>query len=331
MNIDYLNSIVERIKSTDEPIAITPRELFSAFGFVRRSKNNCRAVDDYLKTNDLIVEPHYNSVWVDATINLVPKEKAKRRSSVDPIKKLQLLPAANKVPCYVDNSDTLDKAITLLMLHHYSHLPVTKNKLRGVIGYVSWKTIGEAHTRGIYSNMVKDYVNTNFSILPQDAPLLESIQHVYDNGFILVKNEKDELTGIVTTKDISTQFLMWTKPFLLLEEIENQLRSLLDGKFLLEELQEYCVEEKKTVSSLDDLTFGEYLFILQNPKNWKKIGITTVDHKTFTGELDAIREIRNDVMHFDPDGLSEEQIIQLRNMCGFLSTIVEQPELNDKK
>lgn len=322
MNKDYLDSIVDHIKNNDTPSSLTPRDLFGAFGFYRRTKNNCRIIDTYLNQNNLIVDPHYNSVWVDTPVRLIPKEKAKRKNTEDPVKRLQLLPAANNVPCFIDNSETLDKAITLLMLHHYSHLPVTNKGRRGIVGYVSWKTIGEARAKGVYSEHVKDYVDKNVMVMTPDAPLLEAIKVVYKYGFVLVRNNTGELTGIVTTKDVSTQFLMWTQPFLMLETIENQIRTILDGKFLLDEIKGFCTEEKRDVNAIDDLTFGEYLYILQNPENWSRLKIKTIDHKTLVAELDKIREIRNDVMHFDPDGLENEQVQQLNNMCHFLSCIV---------
>lgn len=247
MNVDFLQNIVNQVREKEEAYEMSPRDILNAFGFSRRSKYNCKTIDDFLTKNEVVAEPHYTSVWVDAMIRLVPKAKAKRRNAEDPVKRLLLIQAANKTPCYIDNSEPIDKAITLLMLHHYSHLPVTNKGLRGIVGYVSWKTIGEARANGVESKQVKDYVDKRCDVLTLDTPLLTAIDHVYKNGFILVKNGAEELCGIVTTKDISTQFLIWTKPYLMLEEIENQVRTLMDGKFLLEDLKKYCKEEEREV------------------------------------------------------------------------------------
>lgn len=320
----YQQDIIDTLK-TKEFFTTSPRELFKSFGFERRTKLNCRIVDEFLSKNELNVSPHYSSVWIDSEIAIIPKVKAKRKSEADPIKRLRLLPTANIPPRYVSNNTSLKEAITILMMHHYSHLPVTQNNLRGTIGYISWKSIGEARANGASSDCVKDYMDKDFSILSNETPLLKAIAIVYKKGFILVENDKKELCGIVTTKDISTQFLMWTRPFLIMEEIENQVRSLIDGKLLLEEIKGVQQNERE-VNHLDDLTFGEYIYILQQEKFWSKLGLTEVDKKTFTEQLDRVREIRNDIMHFDPDGLSDEQVTTLENVADYLKKISVQFE-----
>lgn len=320
----YQQQIIDTI-GKGEPFITTPRDLFRSFGFERRTKLNRDAVDQFLEENELNVVPHYSSVWVDENITILQKEKATRRSLEDPIKKLRLLPCANNTPKYVSNSSTLNEAITVLMMNNYSQLPITQNALRNTIGYLSWRTIGEAQANGITSDSVKDYVSHDFVLLNKDTPLLDAINIVYDKGFVFVENEKKELCGIVTTKDISSQFLMWTKPFLLMEEIENQIRSIIDGKLLLDEVKELCKnDDGREIHNLDDLNFGEYVRILQTPKYWKKIDFKSIEQKTFIAELDKVREIRNDIMHFDPQGLTEEQTGTLLNMAAYLKKISSQ-------
>lgn len=58
------------------------------------------------------------------------------------------------------------------------------------------------------------------------------------NDFVLVTDpaRNDEVTGIVTTADLSALLRDLTGSFILLGEIENHLRALLDGLFTLTEL-----------------------------------------------------------------------------------------------
>lgn len=319
----YQQNIIDTLKK-EQYYKTTPKELFNSFGFERRTKLNCRTVDNFLSENELSLTPHYSSVWFGAEISIIPKAKARRRSNADPIKRLCLLSTANRAPVYVANNTPLSQATTLMMIHHYSRIPVTQNGLRGTIGYLSWRSIGEARANGVTSDCVKDYIDKDVVILNKETPLLEAIHKVYKKGFILVENEKKELCGIVTTQDISTQFLIWTKPFLILEEIENQVRSLIDGKLLLEGVKRVCQEENRIVEHLDDLTFGEYLRILQDETLWEKLGLNNIDRTIFTKELDKVREIRNDIMHFDPDGLTRDQIQTLENMAEYLRKIAVQ-------
>ncbi len=54
-------------------------------------------------------------------------------------------------------------------------------------------------------------------------------------------------------------------------------------------------------------TFGEYIRLLENGERWTKLGLK-IDRVKFTEQLRRIRDIRNDVMHFDPDGITEDAL-----------------------
>lgn len=69
-----------------------------------------------------------------------------------------------------------------------------------------------------------------------------------------------------------------------------------------------------------NLTFGEYVRLLQNPKQWTTFAIQ-IDRKTFTDELRKVGDIRNDVMHFHPDGIGPEDLTLLRKFARFLSEL----------
>lgn len=65
---------------------------------------------------------------------------------------------------------------------------------------------------------------------------------------------------------------------------------------------------------------GEYIRFLENPKHWEKVAIK-IDRKTFVEELKRIGRIRNEVMHFDPDGPSPEDLTRLRKFARFLNEL----------
>ena len=117
------------------------------------------------------------------------------------------------------------------------------------------------------------------------------------------------------------QFNELAEPFLLLNEIESQLRYLVDGVFTLPEIRDACNEidgeRKNNVESISDFTLGECVRLLEKKENWSKLGFKA-DKVTFCKELDAVRATRNDVMHFDPDGILEAQLIQLRQFSQYL-------------
>jgi hypothetical protein len=76
-------------------------------------------------------------------------------------------------------------------------------------------------------------------------------------------------------------------------------------------------DSEREVEDVSDLGFGEYLRLLTDPKMWSKLGLK-IDQKTFTHYLEEVRKIRNEVMHFDPEGIGPEDMKSLRSMVAFL-------------
>jgi hypothetical protein len=165
--------------------------------------------------------------------------------------------------------------------------------------------------------------------LSADISLFAAIGRIVEHDYVLIRDHQKKITGIVTTSDLSLQFHQLGEPFLLLGEIENHIRRLVGGKFTQEELtaNRDPADAGREVSSVSDLTFGEYVWLLQNPGNWERLDIF-IDRGVFIGQLDKIRLIRNDVMHFDPDGLSPSDLETLRSFVLFLQRL---KELTDNK
>ena len=65
-----------------------------------------------------------------------------------------------------------------------------------------------------------------------------------------------------------------------------------------------------------DLTFGGHCRLLENRDNWEQLTLN-VDRKVFVKCLHSVREIRNDVMHFNPDGLDDDRREELRDLARF--------------
>jgi hypothetical protein len=81
-------------------------------------------------------------------------------------------------------------------------------------------------------------------------------------------------------------------------------------------------KELESVQSVADLTLGEYLQLLADPQSWKQLQLS-LDRTIFIHRLDTIRVIRNDVMHFDPDPISDEELATLRRFTVFLQQFSE--------
>jgi predicted transcriptional regulator len=313
--------LVKEIKENDKEFEISPRELLNFFWCEKRTSGNIAYINRFLNENQLETVPNFVNGWIDGNIILKHKKKATTKNDVDPIQRIKLLPSSNNEPISINRDSTLKEAVTLMMMHNYSQLPVMSSP-RNVVGYISWDTIGCATVNGCKSEDIKEYINTDVTLLDYETPLLDAISVVIKKEFALVYRSDKTITGIVTIADISSQFLSVTEPFILLEQIENHIRQILDKKFLISDIKEFCKigDIERDIEFIDDLNFGDYIQIVGKPEYWDKLNLA-IERSHFIKQLDKVRQIRNDVMHFDPEGITKEQREDLVKMARFLSEL----------
>jgi len=152
--------------------------------------------------------------------------------------------------------------------------------------------------------------------------IFDAIPIIVTHQYVLVRGNDNKITGIITASDLSDQFRLLAEPFLLLSEIENLLRSLIADRFSVEDLVDIRDPNDKSreIQGPGDLAFGEYLRLLEKPQRWQKFGLS-IDRTAFCKDLDNIRRIRNDVMHFDSDGVLPKELDNLRDFKKFLNHV----------
>jgi hypothetical protein len=145
-----------------------------------------------------------------------------------------------------------------------------------------------------------------------------SISRIVDEGFVFVRGPDNRVTGIVTTADLSQEFVDLARPFFLLGEIERRLRQAVDSHLSIDELNEAREPgDDRTVESTSELTLGELERLLQQPEIWDRVQ-WPVDRLQFLQVLGRAREIRNEVLHFSPDPAGPEDISYLRSLLRLL-------------
>jgi CBS domain-containing protein len=236
---------------------------------------------------------------------------------------IRMLSAANRGVLAVKPQDSLDMAVTLMLANDYSQLPVMTGP-RELKGVVSWKSIGGRLAQRTTLETVSDAMEPTVTVKETDS-IFEATALIIANDFVFVVASPDNrIIGIVTATDLSEQFQMLSEPFLLIGQIENQIRNLMHDRFDLATLRAACNDNdparRERVNGIADLTFGEYMRILEIEDNWAKLGFVA-DRVTFIKEMDKVRKIRNDVMHFDPDGIEDDQYRQLRRFSKFLTRL----------
>ena len=192
-----------------------------------------------------------------------------------------------------------------------------------VKGIISWKSIGARLTHGSKCDLVQDCMETPAQILQIATPLVEAMSAVTKHGYVLVKRDDGTISGIITASDLATQFETSAAPFILTGEIEGHLRRLIHGKFTLDEMRETAkgTQGGKPIDGASDLTLTGYHALLGKAEYWGRLQIN-VDRDQFRAHLETVRDIRNNLMHFNPDGLSLKEIAALRNLARFFEDLV---------
>lgn len=342
-----LRAVAEQIKDGSER-SETVRTLLSWFDAERRGYWKVREIRKALRKLKLKTEPDFEEAWIDGFVTFIPRPKKSeaetatevpdaseevaadgqadkfipRKPAGDTTSRIRvgMLAAANKPPLCISPDAKIPEAITLMLQHDYSQLPVTTTE-RDLKGMVSWKSLGSRLALGKQCSKARDCMEMAHEIR-SDASLFQAIQQVVEHECVLVRDATQKLVGIVTTADLGVQFAQLGEPFLLLGQIENHVRNLIADKFTHAELQSVRdpADGNREIEDVSDLTLGEYIRLLENQKRWDKLCVS-IDRRTFIEELQRIGRIRNDVMHFDPDGPSTEDLSSLRKFARFLNDL----------
>lgn len=80
------------------------------------------------------------------------------------------------------------------------------------------------------------------------------------------------------------------------------------------------LDASKPINDASGLSFGDYVRILEKPELWKKINLP-FDQAMFVKQLDEIRNVRNQLMHFNPNGIAAEDLQKLREFARWLQKI----------
>lgn len=318
MGLDHLKNLAQDLRDGIDIPQITVRNLLLLFHAERPDYCVVQEIRAALNEARLATDPDFEFASIDSKITLsLVQEQTFLPCYADPTYRIGELAASKKELFSVSPNSTLQEAITLMLSNNFSQLPVMTGK-RGVKGVVSWKSIGTRLSLGKYGTHVREFMDEHQEI-SADKPLLDAVLKIADHEYALIRGNDKSITGIVTASDLSLQFKKLAEPFLLLREIENHIRRIIVNKFSVEELASardpHGIDRK--VNGVADLTLGEYIQLLEKPEYWGKLNLP-VDRKIFIRSLDHARAIRNAVMHFDPNGIADEDLNHLKCFVQFL-------------
>lgn len=319
------------------------RTVLSWFGFQRRSAWVVGQIRSALKNAGLETTPDIWSTYLDGQLRFTFHDDSSDKSApapavetvvettadprtvtvavADPTYRLARLPSANATPLAVHPDDPLELAVSHMIKKDFSQLPVMETP-RTLKGIISWASIARRQCLGITVSNVRDCTDPAY-VLDLDTSLFAAIESIYRHDYALVRHPDNRIGGIVTTADLTLEFHALAEPFLLIGEIENHLRRVIGTHFNRDELQQAknALDQSRDVTAADDLTLGEYIRLLQAEDNWKRLSLR-LDRAQFIKWLEQVRQVRNDVMHFDPDPISVEGLQLLREVARMMQTLL---------
>ena len=316
-------------------VALTVSEFMALFGYEKRGSWVSGYIRNMLDKAGLKTVPDFGTPWRGAEISIrldepnpdvgVLSEETDATLRIGALEAAHINEGDNGKLASVPPDNPLNTATTIMQLRDFSQLPVMpNNNKRDVKGIITWQSIGARLALRRSCPLVKDCMDETVQILSIKTPLFEALSTIVKHGYALILNEKREVSGIVTASDLASQFENLTGPFVLIGEIEGHLRRLVHGTFTITELREANAgfEAGKVINGASDLTLGGYCALLGNHDRWAKLGLD-IDRAEFRHHLDDARQVRNDVMHFNPDGVSREQIDTLQNLAKFFQDLVQ--------
>ena len=321
---DWLCEVAQRMQrdkdagAAPKPETLTVRELLAKFGNIRRGQWVVSSIRQQLEKHNLRTSPDFQYEYIDNPISLEhddddeATDEAKKFPS--PVVRVDSLTAAHTNPVRVAPDDPLVRATTIMQIEDFSQLPVMTTD-REVKGVVSWRSIGRIYADGGTPERVRECMEEAHTI-DTNATLADATNEILKYDYVLVRAKDKMITGIVTAADLADQFRQLAHPFLLIGEIEYHLRNLVRGKFTIEEFT-YAAQGEKPIKGPDDLTFGGYCRLLERKESWEKLQLN-VDRNELIKRLERVRNIRNDVMHFSPDGVEVADVKLLEQIAEFL-------------
>ena len=340
-----LTSIAANLREGRVPKSVTVREFLGWFGAQRRGYNIVHYIRGQLEEQRLLTTPDFESAWIDGPLGFELRSQSENQEegveegndaspensisttesriswiSRDPTYRISKLAAANEGVVYINPDALLSEAVTLMLARDFSQLPVMTGE-RSVRGVISWMSIGSRLALGKRGSVVQKLMQQAHEVRA-DTSIFDAIPLIVRYDYVIVRDETQKVTGIVTASDLSLQFRTLTEPFLLLSEIENLVRNMIGQKFKLTELSAARDPGAgdRQIHDVSDLTFGEYIRLLENADRWNQLKLP-IDRTLFCKDLDRVRKVRNDVTHFDPDGITAEELEVLRNFTNFLKRL----------
>ena len=208
----------------------------------------------------------------------------------------------------IDDDTPVHDAIERMVDNNFSQLPV-QNDRSEIIGVFTWKS---------FSKRVADLRSVRAGIKPIELPVRECVEparfidpEVYidtetdwgDLDYVLV-GEPRHLLGILCISDVLGRLMDFAEAFVLLFEIEHEIRDLIRDVADEAELQAmigamHLPPDCRPPRTLEDFTFSQYRSLICSKRNWPRFEpLFGTLRELVDADFADVNELRNIVFHF---------------------------------
>ncbi|WP_433248631.1 CBS domain-containing protein [Actinomadura nitritigenes] len=318
----------ELANAAAEPVELTVAELLGLFGERNRDPEIVGRVECVLSEAGLCCAPSLIHGHLDSSVVVGSAEAgegspdAEGEEEAPAPKALRIgdlpsarLPEGALVSLHPD--DDLPRARMKMLENHFSQLPVLSGPYV-LKGLVSWQSIALAHAKGKCEALADAMDEAR--IVRVDAELLVTIPEINAYNCVFVRDENEKISGVVTPADLSLEFGRLTGPFLRLGEIERRLRHCVNRMCTTTaELREASGNSKAKIA--DDLTVWQIQQVFAKPDRWSRLA-WGLHREEFVAKLDEVRKIRNEVAHFRPNPLTNNQVHKVEIFASLLKNFM---------
>ncbi|WP_386779190.1 CBS domain-containing protein [Longispora fulva] len=316
-----------------KPLRMSIREMLGEWNASRRTPSVVAKIEADLASKGLTTRPAFTDSWIDTMVELVPLgveptgDEPVTDNEADLVDAEELAPltvvvgslaSANRTVVSVSPTDSLRAATTKMLGQNYSQLAVI-DEHGGFHGAVTWESIAKAQLTRNEPALLDARIWAP-PVGYQDD-LLSHFSLISAQGFVFVQStDRKTIVGIVTAADLNAEFETRVRPIAKLEEAERRLRRRVGEVVTVAELQRF--RRGRPINTVADLTLGQYAYVLD--QHFDRL-TWPLDKDTVIGQLRAVCDIRNDLMHFTPDPLDATQLNNLDGFVNLLRTVDPRP------
>ena len=308
-----LEAVVELLER--QP-GLRAREIATALGVGRRSLNQVlhSRIDRFVKDP----EDHSWKVRADEAIDHLDRPPGPFGPAA------ALLPEKQRL-AVVDRTKTCREVQRLILDNDFSAIPVANSD--GVVtGIATLESIAE-HLHCVESTniSIRDALDSPIRHACERARYVDPATYIdrhvdwLDVQHVIVGTAREPL-GILTIADVWAVLHRFTEAFVLIHEIEVELRRLITrhagdrGTPLADLFAAMHVQDGMTrPSALEQLSFSQYLHVMYSPLGTPIFEPVMGSRSIFRASFDDVNHIRNDVMHFRHHAVPDASIKSLRS------------------